>query len=55
MSASNGSDGSTKRLTGAAILWEALAAEDPTSLPRIRSALDRLGAAPRALGGAVPR
>jgi aspartate aminotransferase len=30
--------------------WEALAAEDPASLPRIRSALDRLGATLRALG-----
>jgi aspartate aminotransferase len=29
--------------------WEALAAEDPVSLPRIRSALDRLGSALRAL------
>jgi aspartate aminotransferase len=33
--------------------WEALAAEDPTSLPRIRSALDRLGGTLRALGGGV--
>jgi aspartate aminotransferase len=30
--------------------WEALAAEDPVSLPWIRSALDRLGKALRALG-----
>jgi aspartate aminotransferase len=30
--------------------WEALAAEDPVSLPRIRSALDRLGSTLRALG-----
>lgn len=31
--------------------WEALAAEDPVSLPRIRSALDRLGRALRELTG----
>jgi aspartate aminotransferase len=31
--------------------WEALAAEDPAALPRIRSALDRLGGTLRALGG----
>jgi aspartate aminotransferase len=30
--------------------WEALAAEDPASLPRIRSALDRLGTTLRAVG-----
>jgi aspartate aminotransferase len=32
--------------------WEALAADDPVSLPRIRSALDRLGRALRELTGA---
>jgi aspartate aminotransferase len=30
--------------------WQALAAEDPVSLPRIRSALDRLGGTLRSLG-----
>jgi aspartate aminotransferase len=33
--------------------WEALAAEDPASLPRIRSALDRLGGTLRALGSGM--
>jgi aspartate aminotransferase len=33
--------------------WEALAADDPASLPRIRSALDRLGGTLRELGGAA--
>lgn len=30
--------------------WDALAADDPVSLPRVRSAIDRLGQALRALG-----
>ena len=32
--------------------WEALAADDPVALPRIRSALDRLGGALQELTGA---
>ncbi len=31
--------------------WEALAADDPVALPRIRSALDRLGRALTELNG----